>query len=181
MFSGKEYQDANLGDGPLGLYDFGARFYDPAIARWLTQDPLRQFLSPYLYCANSPVNFFDPTGMFSLPQRDTSDHGFGGGTDMWGRDRFDSFSGLYIPYQDRPGGASVEGYGNSMYGSFVGSYSIKQQGVNYLKENFGRVETERGTSFSCVISHCLALTCHSFSEAPQYDTMQMKEDDCIVL
>lgn len=35
-FNGKERQTV----GDAGLLDYGARFYDPDIARWLTQDPL---------------------------------------------------------------------------------------------------------------------------------------------
>ncbi len=47
------------------LLDFGARFYDPATAIFLQQDPLAEKyynLSPYAYCANNPVNFVDPDG-----------------------------------------------------------------------------------------------------------------------
>ena len=49
------------------LLDFGARFYDPATAIFLQQDPLAEKyynLSPYAYCANNPVNFVDPDGRF---------------------------------------------------------------------------------------------------------------------
>ena len=47
------------------LLDFGARFYDPATAIFLQQDPLAEKyynISPYAYCANNPVNFVDPDG-----------------------------------------------------------------------------------------------------------------------
>lgn len=49
----------------LSLLDFGARYYDPYIARWTTQDPLAGKyypLSPYNYCGNDPVNCIDPNG-----------------------------------------------------------------------------------------------------------------------
>ena len=60
-FSGKEEQ------GFVGLpwQDFGARMYDPDLARWTTQDPLAdQYhgISPYAFCNNNPVNFVDPDG-----------------------------------------------------------------------------------------------------------------------
>ena len=50
--------------------DFGARFYDPATAIFLQQDPLAEKyynISPYAYCANNPVNFVDPDGMREWP------------------------------------------------------------------------------------------------------------------
>jgi len=53
--------------GP-GLYQMGARFYNPTIGRFITRDtyegdiyqPWTQNL--YTYCNNNPVNFVDPTG-----------------------------------------------------------------------------------------------------------------------
>jgi len=50
-----------------GLYDYGARFYDPVIARWTTPDPLSEKLpgwSPYNYVLNNPMKLFDPDGLF---------------------------------------------------------------------------------------------------------------------
>ena len=62
-FGGKE----TLEPVSLDMLDFGARFYDPRIARWNTQDPLAEkyfSLSPYNYCAGNPITLVDPTGMF---------------------------------------------------------------------------------------------------------------------
>ena len=65
LFSGKELQDASIGGTILGLYDFGARQYDPVIGRWMVQDRFASKyaqISPYTYCANNPILFTDPTG-----------------------------------------------------------------------------------------------------------------------
>ncbi|WP_297945984.1 RHS repeat-associated core domain-containing protein [uncultured Fibrobacter sp.] len=48
-------------DGRLGLYYFGARYFDPSFALWLTPDPARQYLNPYSY-GGDPVNVIDYDG-----------------------------------------------------------------------------------------------------------------------
>ena len=51
--------------GNLGLLDYWARMYDPAIGRWTAQDPLSEkyySFSAYNYCVNNPVMFVDPDG-----------------------------------------------------------------------------------------------------------------------
>ena len=61
-FGGKE----SLEPVSLDMLDFGARFYDPRIARWNTQDPLAEqnpSVSLYAYCSNNPISRIDPDGM----------------------------------------------------------------------------------------------------------------------
>ncbi|MBN2423415.1 MAG: hypothetical protein JXR46_01445 [Calditrichaceae bacterium] len=52
---------------PFWGYYFGARYYDAEIGRWPTVDPMADkypSLSPYVYCANSPLIYKDPDGRF---------------------------------------------------------------------------------------------------------------------
>jgi RHS repeat-associated protein len=52
----------------LGLYDYRARFYDPALGRFLQPDPLvpepgnPQALNRYAYVYNNPLRYTDPSG-----------------------------------------------------------------------------------------------------------------------
>jgi RHS repeat-associated protein len=60
-YNGKELQD----DLNLYWYDYGARLYDPQLARFHTIDPLAEDyynLSPYGYCAGNPIAYRDENG-----------------------------------------------------------------------------------------------------------------------
>ena len=60
-FLGNELYTSNS----LGLYDFSARMYDPALGRFLSVDPMAEgyrHLSPYAYCAGNPVVYVDKDG-----------------------------------------------------------------------------------------------------------------------
>ncbi len=53
----------------LNTYDYGARQYDPILARWDRVDPLAEDepdISPYVYCRNSPIIHIDQEGKFPL-------------------------------------------------------------------------------------------------------------------
>jgi RHS repeat-associated protein len=62
-FQGKEMQDQEWYNGSgLEQYDFGARYYDPQLGRWNTQDAAGQYASPYVGMGNNWPNGMDPTG-----------------------------------------------------------------------------------------------------------------------
>ncbi|MCX6989869.1 MAG: hypothetical protein NTX49_02210 [Chlamydiae bacterium] len=53
-------------DPELGLIDFGKRYYDPKLARWLTTDPAGFIdgVNLYQYVFNNPFRYRDPDGQF---------------------------------------------------------------------------------------------------------------------
>lgn len=66
-FTNREY------DSETGFYYYRARIYDPSIGRFLQEDPFpgslalpTTFLSKYIYANNSPLNYTDPSGLFSI-------------------------------------------------------------------------------------------------------------------
>ncbi len=63
-FSGKETQ--SFLNTSIPLLDFGARMYNPDIARWTAVDPMAEKyygISPYAYCLGNPISIIDPNGM----------------------------------------------------------------------------------------------------------------------
>ncbi len=60
-YNGKELDT----DRGLNLYDYSARYMDPALGRFSTMDPLSEkyySISPYAYVGNNPIRRIDPTG-----------------------------------------------------------------------------------------------------------------------
>ena len=59
-------------DQSTGLYYLNARYYNPEDGRFMTEDSYRgEIMKPeighlYVYCANNPVNYVDPSGHFAI-------------------------------------------------------------------------------------------------------------------
>ena len=58
------YQEAST-----GLYQWRARWYDPTLRRFTSEDPigLEGGINPYVFAENNPVNFTDPYGLQAGP------------------------------------------------------------------------------------------------------------------
>jgi RHS repeat-associated protein len=64
-YNSKELQT----EAKLNWYDYGARFYDPALGRFYIPDPMsedHQDYTTYHYCFNNPINLIDPLGMDTI-------------------------------------------------------------------------------------------------------------------
>ncbi|MDQ1301913.1 MAG: hypothetical protein QG637_1835, partial [Chloroflexota bacterium] len=71
-FTGQRSEEATLGS----LYDYNARFYSPALGRFLSADTIvpspgnPQSLNRYAYVLNNPLRYTDPTGMWIRGKND---------------------------------------------------------------------------------------------------------------
>ena len=66
-YNGKELDQMH----GLNLYDYSARYYESAVGRFTTVDPLAEIYyswSPYAYVMNNPLKYVDPTGMYSTAE-----------------------------------------------------------------------------------------------------------------
>jgi RHS repeat-associated protein len=57
-------------DKETGLYYYRARYYDSKTGRFTQKDPLREVMQKgnnlYVYVGNNPVNWVDPTGLYTV-------------------------------------------------------------------------------------------------------------------
>jgi RHS repeat-associated protein len=60
-FTGKDF------DEDAGLYYSNARWYDPNTGRFTSEDPAQDGINWYIYCANNPLRYVDPTGLINVP------------------------------------------------------------------------------------------------------------------
>ena len=61
--------------GGEGEYYSNARWYDPTLGRFLTEDPARDGINWFAYCSNNPLAYIDPTGMVGATTDDVLQEG----------------------------------------------------------------------------------------------------------
>lgn len=101
----------------LNLYDYSARYYESAIGRFTSVDPHAENYyswSPYAYCANNPMNRFDPDG----------------------KDHYYSQDGVYLGLDDKKT-QYVWAVANDSYTQSKGSTVILESGLTQIMDNQG--------------------------------------------
>ena len=53
-------------DDETGYVYLRARYYDPYLGRFISEDTAKDGYNWYVYCGNDPVNYVDPSGHFAL-------------------------------------------------------------------------------------------------------------------
>ena len=120
-YNGIELQE-ELG---LNMYDMDMRDYDPAIARWVVQDPVIHYeYSPYNAFDNNPVFWADPSGADSTSSQ----------KDMLGRNTHDRW-GNFIPFGDRYGSTELS-LNNADDTEYYGNGDPKPKKLNAVQKYF---------------------------------------------
>lgn len=55
------------------LYYFNARWYDPQLGRFITEDPIKNGNNWFAYAANNPLRFVDPSGLREIEGTELTD------------------------------------------------------------------------------------------------------------
>jgi RHS repeat-associated protein len=53
-------------DRDTGLYYFNARWYDPELGRFITEDPVKDGVNWFGYANQNPLRYIDPTGLMAI-------------------------------------------------------------------------------------------------------------------
>ena len=94
-YTGREHDEES------GLYYYRARYYDPEVGRFLTEDPIGfdGGINFYTYVSNNPINNNDPTGHYAIID-DLIFTGGGAAVGLLAQGAVDLFRGEFSSWQD---------------------------------------------------------------------------------
>lgn len=127
LWMGREYSARS------SLYYFRARWYDPAIGKWISSDPIGVSggVNQYVFCANNPVNKVDPFGLWAW-DNDWVQMGVGGLAGFYGSD-------VASAWKNTEQGAYATLDGLIPFGDpFSGKYNPCDKTLQ-MSKNFGKV------------------------------------------
>lgn len=181
------------------MYDYGARNYDPALARWMNIDPLGEKYfknSPYVYVANSPIVAFDPDGQKILFVNSHYNGAVGwligsssGGKKYWDNCFAYEAQTFFGDYSKITDANYIDG--SSMFGGDSSGKDREQDGYDYAEKNYNTlieglgkdevfelVTHSEGGAYGAGIARYLMLRGHkvktivhlSTDEADEFDT-----------
>lgn len=141
LYNGKELQP----EYDLQWYDYGARFYDPELGRWHSQDPLAEKhfnYTPYAYVFNNPITLIDPLGLDSIYVLDQAQRPTDNGT------KGESYTAdIYIVQnKEIKGPYNGSSYPNSKSNTdnSTNSNTVKEGDYQYNNEYGHNAKTEKG-------------------------------------
>ena len=144
-------------DKETGSIYLRARYYNPKIGRFITQDPINDGLNWYTYCGNEPVMRWDPTGLKGEWIRNLAD-AVGGKVD-WDSDTnvvTVTIAGVSREYKNGEDGVSIDNKGRMYVDGTIFAEDFSEINMTYGEFS--------GTGFS---GFTLSLT-QSFSTPAGY-------------
>ncbi|MFV0331900.1 MAG: RHS repeat-associated core domain-containing protein [Dysgonomonas sp.] len=132
-YNGKELDQMH----GLNLYDYSARYYEAAIGRFTTVDPLAEKYyswSPYAYCMNNPLKYIDPTGMWIIVSDGNNSYRYDNGQLYREQMNFQTRSMEYVAYTP-DAGSFTEGILNGLNDLVANSTGVGQSLVDYFSND----------------------------------------------
>ncbi|MCK6554088.1 RHS repeat-associated core domain-containing protein [Candidatus Binatia bacterium] len=132
--------------GAAALYDYGARFYDPQLVQFVSQDPVREYVQAYAYVGWNPVRWTDPTGMLTVPDAGgASGLNFLGGFTVTGGIVSTVSIGDLVSARDFAGTLAMRGLGKGMGGK-PGGLALLLQGLPGFLKSTGMSSADASAS-----------------------------------